>query len=51
MEDRLDSLASYNRFIVVQLLSGVILCDPMDCSMLGSSVFHHLPKLAQIHVH
>ena len=27
------------------------LCDPMDCSMPGSRVFHHLPELAQIHVH
>ena len=27
------------------------LCDPMDCSMQGSSVFHYLLKFAQIHVH
>ena len=26
------------------------LCDPVDCSMLGFPV-HHLPELAQIHVH
>ena len=36
---------------VVQLLSNVQLCDPMDCSMPGSSVFHCLPEFAQIHVH
>ena len=26
-------------------------CDPMDCSMPGSSVLHCLPEFAQIHVH
>ena len=28
-----------------------ILCDPTDCSMPGFPVLHHLPKLAQTHVH
>ena len=27
------------------------LCDLMDCSMPGFSVLHHLPELAQTHVH
>ena len=27
------------------------LCDPMGCSMPGSSVFHYLSEFAQIHVH
>ena len=27
------------------------LCDPMDCTTLGSSVFHYLSEIAQIHVH
>ena len=27
------------------------LCDPMDSSMPGSSVFHYLLEFAQIHVH
>ena len=27
------------------------LCDPMDCTIPGFSVLHHLPKLAQAHVH
>ena len=27
------------------------LCDPMDCSMPGFPVLHHLSELAQIHVH
>ena len=26
------------------------LCDPMDCSMPGSSVLHYLPEFAQIRV-
>ena len=26
------------------------LCNPMDCSMPGSSIFHYLPEFAQIHV-
>ena len=28
-----------------------ILCDPMDCSMLGFSVLHCVPEFAQVHVH
>ena len=27
------------------------LCDPMDCSMAGLPVSHHLPEFAQVHVH
>ena len=27
------------------------LCDPMDCSMPGFLILHHLPELAQTHVH
>ena len=27
------------------------LCDPMDCSLPGFPVLHHLPELAQTHVH
>jgi len=27
------------------------LCGPMDCSMPGFPVLHHLPELAQTHVH
>ena len=29
---------------------GPILCNPMDCSMLGFPVLHHLPEFAQVHV-
>ena len=27
------------------------LCDPMDCSTSGFPVLHHLPELAQTHIH
>ena len=33
---------------LIQSLSCVRLCDPMDCSTLGFPVHHQLPKLAQI---
>ena len=29
----------------------LILGDPMDCSLPGSSVFHHLSEFAHNHVH
>ena len=31
--------------------SCLTLCDPMDCSMLGSPVLHHLLELTQTHAH
>ena len=31
--------------------SCLTLCDPMDCSMPGSSILHYLLEFAQIHVH
>ena len=31
--------------------SYLTLCDPMDCSMSGFPVIHHLPEFAQTHVH
>jgi len=37
--------------VVFQSPSGVWLCDPMDCSMPGLPIPHHLPKFAQVHVH
>ena len=37
--------------LVVQLLSCVWLCDPMDCSMPGFPVLHSLLQFAQTHVH
>ena len=37
--------------VVVQLLSRVLLCNPMNCSMPSPSVLHYLLEFAQIHVH
>ena len=37
--------------VVVQLLSRVQLCSPMDCSMPGFHVLHCLPESAQTHIH
>ena len=31
--------------------SCLILCDPMNCSMPGFSVYHYLPEFSQAHVH
>ena len=31
--------------------SCLTLCNPMDCSTLGSPVHHQLPEFAQTHVH
>ena len=38
----------HEHIIVVQLLSHVWLCNPMDWSMPGFPVLHHLRKLAQL---
>ena len=35
-----------NFVVVVQSLSHVQLCDPMDCSTLGFPVLYHLLELA-----
>ena len=45
-----EHTVSFHLFVVVQSLSPTV-CDPMDCSMLGFPVLHHLPELAQTHVH
>ena len=37
--------------VAVQSLRTVWLCNPMDYSMPGFPVLHHLPELAQIHIH
>ena len=37
--------------VVVQLLSCLILCNPMDCSTSGSPVLRYLPEFVQIPVH
>ena len=43
-------LSRYIRFSSVAQ-SCLTLADPMDCSMSGFSVHHHLPELTQTHVH
>ena len=45
------SEGGHRGFSSVQLLSGVRLCDPMDCSMPGFPVHDELPELVQTHVH
>ena len=53
--DIMPPLCSWNREsgerCIVQLLSHVRLCDPMDCSILDYPVLHSLPESAQTHVH
>ena len=53
---RIEALCSSSvlctaRLIVVQLLSRVWLCDPMDCSAPGFPVLLHLQEFALTHVH
>ena len=40
-----------NRMKLLVAQSCLTVCDPMDCSMPGLPVPHHLPGLAQTHVH
>ena len=40
-----------NTVVVVQSLSHVWLCNPMNCSTTGFSVHHYLLKFPQTHVH
>ena len=42
---------SKSNIVAVQSLSRIQLFDPMDCSMPGFPVLHHLLELAQTHVH
>ena len=44
-------LNSLSPTVVVETFSRVQLCDPMDFSMLGLPVPHHLQEFAQVHVH
>ena len=47
----LDILDELLCCLVIQSLSCVRLCKPMDCSMPGFPVYHYLPEAAQSHVH
>ena len=40
-----------NLVVVIQSLSHIWFCNPMDCSIRGFPVLHYLLELAQIHVH
>ena len=42
---------NYYQFSSVQSLSHVRLCNPMNLSMPGLPVHHHLPEFTQTHVH
>ena len=44
-------LVSGTQHFVVQSLSRVKLCNPIDCSTPGFPVLHHLQELAQTYVH
>ena len=49
-------LMCFGRWNIIYCCSSVVrlcltLCDPMDRSMLGFPVLHHLPGFAQTHVH
>ena len=48
-EEVLASLTDWHCCSVAK--SCLTLCDPMDCRQPGFPVLHHLPKLAQTHVH
>ena len=46
-----ETITTMIQFSWVQLLSHDRLCNPMDCSMPGLPVHHHLPQFTQTHVH
>ena len=46
----IEGISSFIQFSSVTQ-SCLILCNPMDCSMPGFPVHHHLPELAQTLVH
>ena len=39
------------KYLITVFQSFPTLCDPMDCSMPCFTVLHHLPEIAQTHVH
>ena len=48
---QLVKIMASSRIHSVQSLSCVQLCDPVDCNNPGFPVHHHLPELAQTHIH
>ena len=53
--DATERLHTYMQWSILSFCSAAqscpTLCDPMDCSLLGSPVLYYLPELAQTHVH
>ena len=47
----MEQVTHPDRLVVLQSLSHVQLCNPVDRSTLGFPVLHHLLELAQTHVH
>ena len=47
----INGFIQYVYYVVVQSLSHLQLCDPMNCSTPGLSVLHHLLEFAQTPVH
>ena len=47
LNDKKESI----EYVVVHSSSCIWLCDPMNCSTPTLPVPHHLPELAQVHVH
>ena len=37
--------------VIVQAPSGLTVCDPVNCNMLGFAALHYIPEFAQTHVH
>ena len=48
-KDKYHDITYCCHFSVAQFCPAI--CDPMDCTMPGFPVLHHLPELAQTHVH
>ena len=42
---------AYSQSVSSVAQSCLTLCDPMNCSMPGLPVYHHLPEFTQTHVH
>ena len=44
-------ICKHSQFSAVQLLSHILLCNPMACSMPSFPVHHQLPEFTPTHVH
>ena len=52
-KDKIQKEPEKSKTLCMLLFSRSVMsvCDPMDCNTPGFPVLHHLPKLAQTHVH